>query len=136
MDVLLGVMYLLKLCNGSCWSAVIGIGGAMADGKVVSLIISLHNKILGLGNTEYIELSFTVLFVFFTPLVVSLEVVLLALVASDMVLLANWLSLWSKVGRISVMRLLTAVAVVGFCASILSKMLHWKMLCLHPLPCT
>ena len=103
----------------------------MADDEVVTLIISSHNKLLGLENIDYIELL-----VFSTPLVVSLEVVLLALVASDVVLLANWLSLLSKVGRISVMRLLTAVAVVGFCASILSKMLHWKRLCLHPFPCT
>ena len=61
----------------------------MVDERFVSCLITSHNKLLGLEDTEYIELVFTVLLLCATPLVVSSEVVLLALVASDVVLREN-----------------------------------------------
>ena len=83
------VMDVLNVGDGSCRSAVIGVGGAMADDRFILLLMPSLNKLLGLEDTEYIEFLFTVLLLCSPPLVVSLEVLLFALVASDVALRAN-----------------------------------------------
>ena len=109
------------------------VGGAVANDGLVVTIVLTSKLLLGLGNIEYIEVSFTVLLVCSSPVIVSLEV-LFALVASMFVLRANWLSLLSKFGKVSVIKLFACVAVVLLVASSLSKMLHWNKLWLQFVP--
>ena len=83
----------------------------MANDVLLSSIHLTSKLLQGLEDTEYIEVTFTVLLVFSSPVIVSLEV-LFALMASMFVLRANWLSLLSRTGKTSVIKLFACVAVV------------------------
>ena len=109
------------------------VGGAVANDRFVATLLLTSKLLLWFGNTEYIEVSFTVLLMCSSPVIVSLEV-LGALVASMFVLWANWLLLLSKSGKFSVIKLFACVAVVLLVAPSLSKMLHWNKLWLQFVP--